>query len=104
MSRQIDPNAMDTTPDRIRGRLADAEDILPGGSRHEERNRGRQGWGAMDNRMDQGKSSPAITAEKSDTSHEIAGSQNATITRQPQDPRALGRGTLTKITIMRPEA
>jgi hypothetical protein len=41
MGRQIDPNAMDTTPDRIRGRLADAEDILLGGSRHEERNQGR---------------------------------------------------------------
>jgi hypothetical protein len=42
MGRQIDPNAMDTTPDRIRGRLADAETILPGGNQHEERNRGRE--------------------------------------------------------------
>jgi hypothetical protein len=36
MGRQTDPNAMDTTPDRIRGRLADAEEILPGGNRYEE--------------------------------------------------------------------
>jgi hypothetical protein len=43
MGWQADPNIMDTTPDRIRGRLADAEEILPGGNRHEECNRRREG-------------------------------------------------------------
>jgi hypothetical protein len=47
MGRQIDPNTMDTTTDRIRGRLADAEDILPGGNQYEERNRGRQEGGRV---------------------------------------------------------
>jgi hypothetical protein len=45
MGRQTDPNAMDTTLDRIRGRLADAEEILPGGNRHEECNRRRKEGG-----------------------------------------------------------
>jgi hypothetical protein len=36
---------MDTTPDQIRGRLADAEEILPEGNRHEEHNRGRREGG-----------------------------------------------------------
>jgi hypothetical protein len=51
MGQQTDPNAMDTTPDRIRGRLADAEEILPGGNRHEEHNRGRKEGGIIQRKV-----------------------------------------------------
>jgi hypothetical protein len=45
MGCQTDPNAMDMMPDQIRGRLADAEEILPGGNQHEEHNRNRREGG-----------------------------------------------------------
>jgi hypothetical protein len=34
---QRDPNAMDTSPGRMRARVAEAEDFLPGGNRYEQR-------------------------------------------------------------------
>jgi hypothetical protein len=34
---QRDPNAMDTSPGRTRAQIAEAEDFLPGGNRHEQR-------------------------------------------------------------------
>jgi hypothetical protein len=41
--------------------------------------------------LSKGKSSLVTTVERSDTSHEIAGNQNATITLQTQDHRVQGR-------------
>jgi hypothetical protein len=43
--RMTDPNAMDTTPDRIRGRVAQNEDFLPGGNRYQQRAGGSQEGG-----------------------------------------------------------
>jgi hypothetical protein len=43
--RMPDPNAMDTTPDRIRGRVAQNEDFLPGGNRYHQRAGGSQEGG-----------------------------------------------------------
>jgi hypothetical protein len=43
MGRQVDPNAMDTTPDRIRGRIAESEDFLPGRNQYEPRGRNEGG-------------------------------------------------------------
>jgi hypothetical protein len=43
--RMADPNAMDTTPDRIRGRVAQNEDFLPGGNRYQQRAGGSQEGG-----------------------------------------------------------
>jgi hypothetical protein len=102
MGRQTDPNAMDTTPDQIRGRLADAEEILPGGNRHEEHVTVQKKGGREES--SKGKSSPVITVERLDTLHEIVGNQNATITPQTQDHRVLGRGIPTKTTTMLLEA
>jgi hypothetical protein len=39
--RMADPNAMDTTPDGIRGRVAQNEDFLPGGNRYQQRAGGK---------------------------------------------------------------
>jgi hypothetical protein len=43
--RMQDPNMMDTTPDRIRGRIAQAEDFLPGGNQYQQRAGGSQEGG-----------------------------------------------------------
>jgi hypothetical protein len=40
-----DPNAMDTMPDRIRGRVAQNKDFLPGGNRYQQRAGGSQEGG-----------------------------------------------------------
>jgi hypothetical protein len=43
MGHQSDPNAMDTTPDRIRGRIAEAEDFLLGRNQYKPQGRNEGG-------------------------------------------------------------
>jgi hypothetical protein len=99
MGCQSDPNAMDTTPDRIRGRIAESEDFLPGRNRYKPqgRNKGGNPKGRM---RDKGKPSFVITAERSDTLHEIADSQSTTITPTMQDHHKTDKVMLKKITLM----
>jgi hypothetical protein len=73
-----DPNAMDTTPDRIRGRVAQDKDFLPGGNRYQQRAAGVKKEESLEdwcNRMGQGKCSPVSIAANQVTLKETVDSR-----------------------------